>query len=309
VVYADGIFDWEVPFQDSPQCLVRVTSEGGGVADESDGVFTIVPPGIGRPNLKAISISPTSSLPNVGDSIDIDVTVRDIGNAPAGLFYTDLFYNRSTAPTVGETGDQSKPVEFLAAGSEVNVIFTGVSSSVTGIWYVYAVIDTHTYVIESNESDNTYGPTEIGWGTPVDTLRITEPNGFEALEQGKTFVVTWTWTGNPGALVNVELSTNGGATWSEVVSGTLNDGSYEWTVTAEVSPDCRLRISNFTGSVVDISDDIFEIMPAGASALGYFGEGCAIVSTAAEAPSRPFACLLAFAVLLGAACRSSSTTA
>lgn len=267
----DGVFDWEVPLADSTQCLVKVSSEGASYEDESDDLFTIVPAGIGKPNLRIISISPSNSMPNTSDIITVDVTVRNIGSATSGMFYVDLFYNRSNEPDVGEAGDQSKSVPILSEGSEVNVVFTDVSSAVAGAWEMYAIVDTQDYVDESNEGDNVEGPTQVGWSTMVDTFRITAPNGFELLEQGQAFDITWTWTGNPGALAQIELSTDGGATWVEIISNTSNDGTYEWTVPAVSSADCRVRISNSIGDVTDVSDDVFTIQKA---PLTFLGGGC-----------------------------------
>ncbi|MBN1809837.1 MAG: hypothetical protein JW909_12280 [Planctomycetes bacterium] len=267
----DGTYDWEIPLADSTECLVRVTSEGGSYSDESDSTFTIEPVGIGKPNLKIVSISPSNSVPNAGDTISVDVTVRNIGNAASGLFYVDLFHNRSSVPAVGETGDQSQSQAFLAAGSEANIVFNSVTSAGPGTWEMYAIVDTQGYVVESNEGDNIAGPVQIGWSTMVDSFNVTSPNGFEVLSQGATHQITWTWTGSPGALVNIELSTDGGATWSEAVSNTLNDGDHAWAVPLISSADCRLRISNSTGSVTDVSDDVFAIQKA---ALTFFGGGC-----------------------------------
>ena len=267
------MFDWEIPLADSDQCLVKVSSEGGSYEDESDDYFTIVPAGIGKPNLKIISISPSNSIPNVSDIITVDVTVRNIGNAASGMFYVDLFYNRSPAPNVGETGDQSKSQAILDAGQEANVIFTDVSSAVAGVWEMYAIVDTQGYVEESNEGDNVAGPKQVGWSTMVDSFTVTAPNGFESIEQGEAFDITWTWTGNPGALAQLELSTDGGATWTEVVSNTVNDGTYEWTAPTVNSTDCRIRVSNSLGDVVDVSDDVFTIQKA---PLTFLGGGCSV---------------------------------
>ena len=258
----DGVYDWEVPLADSAECLVCVTSEGGSYSDESDGFFTIAPPVI-KPNLKVVSISPSISTPATGETITVDVTVRNTGNGASGLFYIDLFHNRSVAPSVGEVGDQSKYVVTLPPGAEANFLFADISSATTGVWEMYAVVDTQGYVEESNEGDNVAGPVEVGWGTSVDSYRIIMPNGGEVLDQLGTYKVTWFATGSPETTVNIEVSTNGGATWTEVATeyDASAEFAYYWTVSAALpaSADCRLRISNSSGSVTDVSDDLFTI--------------------------------------------------
>ena len=267
----DGVFDWDIPVADSTLCLVKVSSEGGSYSDVSDDTFTITPAGVGKPNLKIISVAPSNSVPNTGSTISVDVTVRNIGTAAAGMFYVDLFFNCSSPPVVGDTGDRSQSTVSLAPGSEANVVFTGISSAVAGAWNMYAIVDTQKYVTESNEGDNVSGPVQVGWSTLVESFRLVAPNGFEVLEQGSSFDITWTWTGAVGATVDLELSTNGGATWTEVSTGVANSGTYTWTVPNVSSADCRVRITNSTATVYDVSDDVFTIQKAH---LAYFGGGC-----------------------------------
>ena len=51
------------------------------------------------------------------------------------------------APRVGDTGNKSQSTISLAPGAEANVIFTGITNSVAGAWNMYAIVDTHEYVI------------------------------------------------------------------------------------------------------------------------------------------------------------------
>jgi len=65
------------------------------------------------------------------------------------------------------------------------------------------------------------------------TLTLTAPDGGESWSVGTLQQIEWTVTaeagGDPGT-VDLELSTDGGNTWSVIRSDEPNDGSYGWTV-------------------------------------------------------------------------------
>ena len=97
-------------------------------------------------------------------------------------------------------------------------------------------------------------------------LQITAPNGGEFWTAGSAQTITWNSTGVSGN-VKLELSTNGGVTWTKIIASTPNDGSQPWTVPATLSTDALLRVSTVFGtSISDTSDDTFIIAapePAG----------------------------------------------
>lgn len=92
---------------------------------------------------------------------------------------------------------------------------------------------------------------------------ITSPNGGETLLAGETHTITWRSTGfiTPGQ-VRLELSRNGGTSYDEVIStGTEDDGSFDWVVTAPVDNACRVRITSLLDTtVVDTSNANFRIV-------------------------------------------------
>jgi hypothetical protein len=65
------------------------------------------------------------------------------------------------------------------------------------------------------------------------TLTLNAPNGGESWTAGSLQQIEWSVTtedgGGPG-VVDLEISTDGGSTWSEIRSDEPNDGSYDWTV-------------------------------------------------------------------------------
>jgi hypothetical protein len=60
-------------------------------------------------------------------------------------------------------------------------------------------------------------------------------------------------------LVNIDVSTDGGASWSLVARGTPNDGLYEWVVDCDESGRCMLRIRNAAGTISDVSQGTFSV--------------------------------------------------
>lgn len=95
---------------------------------------------------------------------------------------------------------------------------------------------------------------------------VTSPdNGSEDWPAGTTHSITWTYTGNPGSYVKIELLKSGllnRAIASSVSTGSGGSGSYNWTIpSAQTSgTDYKIRItSRSDSSVTDMSDNNFTI--------------------------------------------------
>jgi hypothetical protein len=116
------------------------------------------------------------------------------------------------------------------------------------------------------------------------TLTLTAPDGGESWEAGTLQQIEWTVTaeagGDPGT-VDLELSTDGGSTWSVIRSDEPNDGSYGWTVSDLPGTDRRMRVVRHNR--VNPQPDPF---PSACSADVSNG-GFTIVSTPLEAGSVP----------------------
>ncbi|MHC4198933.1 MAG: CARDB domain-containing protein [Planctomycetota bacterium] len=112
------------------------------------------------------------------------------------------------------------------------------------------------------------GPFTIHWGS----LQVTHPNGGESVQCGKSCTVAWNSTALPTALVDIELSTDLGATWSEVAYGVPNNGSHDCVVSCKPSNACLVRISNLSRTASDVSDGAFTVR----SSLDFLGGGCGV---------------------------------
>ena len=76
------------------------------------------------------------------------------------------------------------------------------------------------------------------------TITVTSPNGGESWVEGSSQQITWNSTGTVGDF-KIEYSTNNGASWSNVVASTANDGSHDWAVPSIPSTQCLIRISDY----------------------------------------------------------------
>ncbi len=119
-----------------------------------------------------------SPNPYLGDSRDLKVTVvNNSVYATTEEFYLDLYYDLNLAPVVDQLGNKYTRLIELPAGLPTDVVFTGIANydeALTGTWNSWLQIDTDAEVIESNESNNVYGPFQITWEPlpPITDLSI-----------------------------------------------------------------------------------------------------------------------------------------
>ena len=91
------------------------------------------------------------------------------------------------------------------------------------------------------------------------TLQVISPNGGENWLVGSRHNITWMTQGEVGR-VKIAYSTDDEENWKTIVSSTKNDGIYHWVIPDGVSADCLVRLSEKSGTLVDISDNSFEII-------------------------------------------------
>jgi len=99
----------------------------------------------------------------------------------------------------------------------------------------------------------------VATSQPTQSITVDVPNGGEIWNVGSTRYIRW-HSNNFNDPVKIEYSTNGGSSYSTIVSSTANDGSYTWTVPNTPSTQCLVRISDAAdGNPSDVSDATFTI--------------------------------------------------
>jgi hypothetical protein len=98
-------------------------------------------------------------------------------------------------------------------------------------------------------------------------IRLTYPLGDtfynstgrgEVLYVGDTVRITWE-SGTPGTVVDIDVSTDGGATWRLAAADVADSGAYHWYIPPSI-PTCdsvRLRVSQYSGSTLTSADGTF----------------------------------------------------
>jgi len=102
-------------------------------------------------------------------------------------------------------------------------------------------------------------------GPPLPTISVISPNGGENLAAGITQTIRWSYTGNPGPYVKIELLKGGIVNQiikSFVSKGNSGSGSYNWKIPANLAPgtDYRIRVTSTKNSTyTGTSDSDFTI--------------------------------------------------
>src|SRR5450759_1865792 len=107
----------------------------------------------------------------------------------------------------------------------------------------------------------------------ISSITVTSPNGGETWARGVTQTIKWTYVGNPGSSVKIELM-KGGVLNSTINSSTSiginGSGSYNWLInsTQTLGSDYKVMVTSTTNSAyTDTSDNNFTISAPAISSI------------------------------------------
>jgi molybdopterin-binding protein len=233
-----GSYNWAIPSTQAfgSNYTIKVTSTtNSAISDTSDGPFTIT----------ETSITVTS--PNGGETLVrgavVPITWSYSGN-PGASVKIQLYNGTTLSSTI--TSSTS-----LSAGS---YNWTIPSTQAFGSNYTIKVTSTTNSAI----SDTSNGPFTI----TGPSITVTSPNGGETLVRGSVATLTWSYTGNPGASVKIQLY-NGTTLSRTITSSTpLSAGTYKWAISSlqSLGSNYKIKITSTTNSTIsDTSNGTFTI--------------------------------------------------
>lgn len=229
---SNGSYIWTIPNISSTQCRIRIVDVVTGTSDQSNSTFTISQP---------LNPSITVTSPNGGE------------NWQAGSLQT-ITWNSVDVSTVSisfTTNNGTTWNEIINTTVSNGSFNWNIPENINSTLCRVRVMDNDSIV--QDESDETFTIF-----TPLNPeITVTSPNGGEELQTGAQFEITW--ISNDVNNVLIELSTDNGNAWNEIVASTESDGSYLWTVPNISSDECLVRISDIESNAFDQSDNVFTI--------------------------------------------------
>ena len=103
--------------------------------------------------------------------------------------------------------------------------------------------------------------------SPLGTVAVTSPNGYESWQAGTTHNITWISSNISN--VKIEYTYDNGSNWNVIVNGyPASSGTYSWIVPNTPSTQCKVRISDASNSCTnDLSDNNFTITSGSSSSI------------------------------------------
>jgi hypothetical protein len=95
-------------------------------------------------------------------------------------------------------------------------------------------------------------------------VKVTSPNTSVTWNIGSVHAIAWTHNGGADAQFKIEVSRNGGSTWSLIAAAApahdATSGTYSWTVTSPHTTSARVRVTwTANTAATDTSDVNFKI--------------------------------------------------
>jgi len=226
-----GSFLWNVPFNISNQCLIKVTDlSNPNTYDQSDVMFSIASPFI------------TVTSPNGSESWQ--------GCSSKSITWT----SGGASGTFGIYYSTNNGQSWSYLGSSTSSSYTW--SSVPNISSSSCLVKVQDYNNSSikDSSDNQFSI------TPNNDIIITVPNGGEQWEAGTTKTISWVSAPSVSTF-SVYYSLNNGSTWSTITTQTSSK-TLNWSVPNSPTNIALIKVSDYSNSCKsDVSDAVFSITP------------------------------------------------
>jgi len=231
VVASNNTYSWTIPNNISTNnAIVRLTDLAqSGASDQSAALFSILD------YLLTLTSPIGGELWNTG-------TVQNIQWSSTNLSQIKIEYTTNN-------------------GSNWIVIANNITASLNNFaWTVENTPSSSAKIRISDASNSTRTATSPQVFTiQGPSVTVLSPNGGESY--GATNVVNITWSSTNIQNVKIEFTSNGGTTWTNVVTSVAASlGSFAWTIPNITSSNCIVRISDVSNSTItDNSNSSFSI--------------------------------------------------
>ena len=190
----------------------------------------------------------------------------DVPAAPSGLTATVASTTRvNLAWTINSTDELEFRVERCTGASCSSFAEIGTAPARTATFADTTVSAGNTYryrVFAVNGAGSSPSSNIASATTSSSAITVTAPNTAVNWGVGSVHKIKWTHNRGVGSTVRIDVSRDGGASWtvvaSSVVNGGATTGSYNWTVTAPTGP-ARIRVMFTDGTGADTSNVDFTI--------------------------------------------------
>jgi hypothetical protein len=242
-----GSYIWNIPTSltaTGGYQIVITSSADSRFSDSSDAAFNISAP-------PAPTITVTG--PNGGESWQAG-TVHTITWTYFGSIGTNVKIQLYKGGNLSSTIVSSTAIGSGGSGSYTWTLASTLTSSSTCAVKVSSISNTAYF----DYSDAYFTVTPV----PLPGIRVTAPNGGETWKAGTAQTVTWSYTGNPGSMVKIQLYKNGSLNRTLTYGTSISSGSYTWTIPASqaASSVYKIKITSTSNSTYyDSSDNNFTI--------------------------------------------------
>ncbi|HYA27384.1 MAG TPA: hypothetical protein VEI95_01095, partial [Acidobacteriota bacterium] len=122
----------------------------------------------------------------------------------------------------------------------------------------------YTFLVEARDQATNVDATPASQTFTVNastasSITVTAPNGGEIWSVNSRPTIKWTSSGISGN-VSIQISRDGGSSWSNISSSTANDGAQAWKVSKPATSSARIRICSVANpTLCDMSEGTFTI--------------------------------------------------
>jgi len=190
----------------------------------------------------------------------VSIEVTPVNDAPvADNQSVTIVENTAASITLIAADIDGDLLTYLVVAGPFHGTLTGIAP---GLTYTpvsgYNGLDSFTFVANDGTMDSNVATVTITVNpVQVKPIVITSPNGGENWEILSAQTITWDSTSV--LFVKIELSRDGGATWTTIAASIANHGSKSWKVTGPATTHARIRVASLSNSASDISNADFTI--------------------------------------------------